>query len=116
MLGRRLPDILHRRADIQREIQLRACEALGRILENDLSVEILRVLLHQLRALNGDLLDLLAALIKHHVPLERGGGIVNVYDRLLDALDGIKGSLDQMLAALGEYLNHHVVGNQLALD
>ena len=37
-----------------------------------------------------------------------------MYDRLRNALDGIEGSLDQVLAALGQNLYNYVVRDKLA--
>ena len=38
-----------------------------------------------------------------------------MYNGLLNAFKGLKGPLNQMLAALHQHLNLHVVRNQLAL-
>ena len=38
-----------------------------------------------------------------------------MYDRLRNTLDGIKGSLDQVFAALGQNLYNYVVRDKLAL-
>ena len=38
-----------------------------------------------------------------------------MYDRLRNTLDGIEGSLDQVLAALGQNLYNYVIRDELAL-
>ena len=114
LLGRP-PGLLYRRTNIQSKIKFRTGKALRRILQAYLGIAVGHILLHQLRAHDGDLLDLLPVLVEHHIPLKSGGGIVNVDNSLLDPLKSLKCPLNQMLPALNQHLHFHVVGDQLAV-
>ena len=117
LLRRRLPDVHHRLADLDREIELGAAEALGRILIDDLG---LRHLLRQLADLPGaghrDVDDAGAVEPEHDAALQLRGRVVEVHDRPLGAADRLEGLVDQFGARLGQHLDRHVVGDQVLLD
>ena len=73
------------------------------------------VLLYQLCPFDGNLLDLLPVLVEHHLSLKSGSRIVDMDDRPFYTADGLKGPPDQVLPALGENLNCHVIRDQLSL-
>ena len=98
---RRSPGLLYRSADFQCKIQLRSGKTFRRILQNDFSGEVLRMLLHHLRPVHGDLDDLLLRRVENHIPLQGGGGIINMHHRLLTSLNGLKSPVDQLFSALG---------------
>ncbi len=53
---------------------------------------------------------------EHHAPLQRVGRVVEVHDRPRGVLDRLVRALDQLLAALRQHLDRHVVGDQVVLD
>ena len=73
-------------------------------------------LIDQVGGIGGDLGDAPLIHLEDHLPLEGGGGVVEVEDHVLCALNGLKGLLDQMGPGLHQHLNGHVVGNMAALD
>ena len=108
----RPPRLLHRRTNLQREIQFRPGKTLRRVLQHDLSRELLRPLLHHLRTLYGYIYDLLPVHAEHHIPLQCGRGIIDMDDRLLTALDRLESSVDQFFTALRQNLHQHIVRYQ----
>ena len=101
-------------ADADGVLELGAGVGLGRVLVVDLGVgEQLLVLLADLRAAYGDVEDAVLVETEHHAPLQRRGRVVEVHDRLLGAAQRLVGALDQLLAGLGEHLDHDVVGDQV---
>ena len=117
-VGGGLPDLGHGVADLDGELQLGAGVGLGGVLEEDLGLvgDLLGVLLAQLRAVHGDVLDAVLVEPEDHATLQRGRGVVEVHDRLLGAADRLEGALDQVLARLGQHLDDHVVGDQVFFD
>ena len=67
-------------------------------------------------ALEGDVDDALLAHPEHDAALQHRGRVVEVHDRLLRAADGVEGALDEVVTALGEHLDRHVVGHVAAVD
>ena len=117
-LGRGLPHVVDRVADLDGELQLGARVGLGGVLVVDVGVggDLLGVLQAQLRAVHGDVLDPVPVQAEDHPALQRGGRVVQVDDRLLGAADRLVGALDQVLAGLGQHLDDDVVGDQVLLD
>jgi hypothetical protein len=114
---RRLPDLDDRVADLDGEVELRAREALGRILEGPVRVRVARrVLTHQARAVHGNRLDTVAVEVEDLLALHRGRGVVHVHDRPRRARERLEGTRDQVLAGLGQHLDRDVGGNAIALD
>ena len=70
----------------------------------------------QPRALGGDVDDAVHVQAEDDAALQHRGGVVQVHDGLLGALDRLVGSLDQVVAGLGQYLDDHVVRDQVVLD
>ena len=75
-----------------------------------------RELLDERRAVRGDLPDLLLRFFKHLLALRHAGGVVEMHHRAGRALEGVEGSADDMLAALGEHLHRHVVRDEVLFD
>ncbi len=73
-------------------------------------------LLARVGAAHRDVEDAVLVHAEDDAPLERGGRVVEVHDRLLGALERLVGPLDQLLAGLGEHLDHDVVGDQVLGD
>src|SRR5690554_9279 len=94
------------------KVQFGASEALRRILEGPDGLRVTsRDFLHQGSAIDGDLAYAVAVQAKHLLPLNRRGGVVHVYNRLLRAFQRLIGALDQFRAGLGEHLDFHIRWN-----
>ena len=78
--------------------------------------DLLGELLAQLRTMHGDVDDAVHVQPEHHSALQRRGGVVEVDDCLVGALDGLEGALDEVLARLGQHLDDDIVGNEVVLD
>ena len=116
-LGGRLEDLEHLVADADRELQLGAGVGLRRVLVEDGGLgDGLLELLAQPGALDGDVADAVLVEAEDHPALQRRGRVVEVHDRLLGAAQRLVGALDELLASLGQHLDHHVVGDQVLLD
>ena len=115
-LCRGLPDIEDGVDDFERVLGLGAREALGRIFEAVLLARLFGELLQKLRAVDGDLLDLLFGLFEDLLALGDGGRIIDVDDDVLGALDRLEGAADDVLARLREHLDGDVVGDEVLLD
>ena len=117
LVRRRPPDIHHRLADLDREIELGAAEALGRILIDDLGLRHLRCELADLpRARHRDVDDARPVEPKDDAALQFRGRVVEMHDRALGAADRLEGLVDQLGARLGQHLDRDVLGNQAVLD
>ena len=101
--------------DFQRIGKFCSGKTLRRILKNYFAVIILHIFFYHLGSVDGNLLDLILGHMKYHIPLKGGGGIVYMHYRSLNAFQGFKGFLDQVLPALGQYLNCHIIRNQPAV-
>jgi hypothetical protein len=73
-------------ADLQRDVQLGAGKALRRIFEAIAAAGLGGHVGDHLGRIDGDLLDTLHVLGKHHAALQFAGGIVEMHDRLIGAL------------------------------
>ncbi len=116
-LGRRADDVLHRLADLEREIELGPGEALRRIFE--LKIRAGRGLgqrFHLLRRGDRDLGHAPAVGAEDDLALQGRGRIVEVEDDLLRALDRLERALDQLRPALGQHLDSDAVGDRARLD
>ena len=113
---RGLPDVLDSRADLQGEIELRSGETLGGILQHKVAVIVLCAFLDPAGSVLGDLDNSLAVHVEDDVPLQGRGGIVNVEDDILAALDGLKSPVNLLLPALGEDLDINVIRNHVVVD
>ena len=114
---RRLPDIHHRLADLDREVELGAGEALGRILVDDLGLRHRRgQLADQPGAGHRDVDDAGLVEPEDDAALQGRGRVVEMHDRAPGAADRLEGALDQLGARLRQHLDRHVVGDQVLLD
>ncbi len=114
---RRLPDGADRIGDLLREIQLGRRERFRRILQAPLGLRMLgRQILDQLRALDGDLHDLVALHIEHHAAEHRRDRVVDVDDRALGANGRFDGAANQLIARLGQHDDGDVVRDVLVVD
>ena len=114
---RRLDDVLDRLANVERDLELGAGEAFGRIFE--LKVRALHCVgerLDLLRRVDRDLLDAFRVGAENDFALQGGRRVIEVDDDLLRALDRLECALDQLGAALGQDLDSDVVRNRAALD
>ena len=117
---RRLPHVVDRVADLDRELQLGAGVGLRRVLEQHVGLRSVVLgspsLLAQPGALHGDVDDAFLRQPEDHPALQRRGRVVEVHDRLLRAADRLEGALDQRVPGLGQHLDDDVVGDQVFLD
>jgi hypothetical protein len=116
-VGRRLEDLDHLVADVDRELQLGPGVRLGRVLVVDLGAgHGLLVLLAQPCALERDVDDALLVGTEHDVALQDAGRVVQVHDGLLGPGDRLVRALDQVLASLGQHLDGDVLRDQVLVD
>ncbi len=102
---------------LEGEVRLGQGEALGGVLVPDRGVaHRLLQLATELRRVDRDVLDPLFVHVEHDVALERVGRVVEVDDRPGCPGDGVVGPLDELIPALGEHLDGHVLGDQVVLD
>ena len=111
-----LQHIQHGIAHFQCVLRLGAREALGRILEAEVPFILGGQLLHQLGPLHGDLLDLFLALFENLLPLGHRGRVIEVDNGTGGTLAGLEGLADDVLPALGQHLDRHVLGDHVLLD
>ena len=117
-VGRGLPHVQHGVAYLKGILGLGAGEALGAVLETIVVVtRFVGELFQQLRAVDGDLLDLLAVALEHLLALGDARGVVHMHHhRGLAALERGERLADDVVARLGEHLNGDVLGNHVVLD
>ena len=111
--------VQHRLADLHGVIHLGAHEGLGGVLETQIHAlvdEGLGHLVNEVGGVGGDFGDAVGVHVEDHLPLEGGGGVVEVENDVLGALDGLEGLFDQMLPGLDQHLDGHVVGDVTPLD
>jgi hypothetical protein len=100
-----------------RELELGARVGLRGVLVEHLRLrDGLLELAAQPRAGDRDVGDPVHVEAEHDPSLQGGGRVVEVHDGLLGAGDRLVGALDEVLAGLGQHLDHHVVGDQVLLD
>ena len=111
------PDLVqHRVADLHGVFRLRAGEALRAVLEEEVALILLAQLFDEPGAVHGDSLDLLPGLVEHLPPLGLAGGVVEVDDGPGGALHRLKGPADDVVPALGQHLDGHVLRDALLVD
>ena len=111
------PDVVHRIADFDREVELGAGEALRRILVDPVRLRLCRrAIADDRRTRDRDGLDAPTVETEHHAPLRRRRRVVEVHDRALRTPQRLERALDQRLARLREHLHGDVVGNEVLLD
>jgi hypothetical protein len=114
---RGLPHVHHRLADLHREVELGAGEALGRVLPahvalGDAAVEVLA----EPRRPHRDVHDAGPVQPEDDPALEGGGRVVEMDDGARRPPERLVGALDQLRPGLGEHLDDHVIGNEALLD
>ena len=112
----RVEHVDHFVADPLREGQLGAGERFGAVLVVNLGVGGRLEVTAQLSALERDVDDAVLVESEYHLALQRGGGVIDVDDRLFGAVDGFEGATDETLATLCEHLDGHVVGDLALFD
>ena len=112
---RRSPGLLYRRTDFQGEIQFGSRKTLRGIFQHDLSRKSRRTLLYHLGTLDRNSNDLFPGCMEHHIPLQGGCGIINMYHGLLTAFYRFKRPVNQFFPALGQHLNPHIIGNHFPI-
>jgi hypothetical protein len=113
---RRLEDVHHGFADLERVIELGAGERLGRVLEAHVASETLGLLAAPLGPLDRDALDAFAVEPEDDASLQLRHRVVEMDDRARCALDRLERALDQVLARLRQHDDGDVGGDQLLLD
>ena len=107
------PDVGDRVADLHREVELGAREALRRVFEEPLGSRPFRhKVADQLGPGDRDPLDAFAVETEHQASLRRRRRVVQMDDGALRAVERLERALDLRLARLGEHLDRHVIGNQ----
>ncbi len=103
-------------ADLERVLELRVVEALGRVLEADGPARGVGEPPAHLGAADGELRDPGLVEPEDDAPLRGGGRVVEMDDRVLRARDRLEGPLDELRTRLRQHGDRHAVGNQLLLD
>ena len=111
-----LPNVQNAVADFERKFGFRARKALGGIFKKNLSLRLLPVPVAEFRPEFRDADDFLFGFLEDLLPLRDGSRVVEVYHRALAAFHRLEGLFDDVLPALREHLNGHVLGNQVLLD
>ena len=117
VLGSRLDNTDHGVAHLDGVLRLGAGEGFRRVLivQVDALGLVLEVLA-QFDGVGGELLDLFLVLAEHDLALQHRHGVVEVHDGALGTLKRLVCAADEVLAALGEHHDGHVVRDKLTLD
>ena len=117
-VGRWLPHVGHRIADLKGEFQFGAGVGLGGVLEVDLGLTLHLVgeFLTQLSSVDRNIGDAGLIETEDHATLKSRRRVVEVNDRLLGAADRFERALNQRLPGLREHLNDHVVRDEVLFD
>jgi hypothetical protein len=116
-IGRRLPDLVHGVADLDREVELRAGEALGAVFEAPVRTALRAARSRTQRAACTAMLTMPGrSRPKTTRPLHGGRGVVQVHDRALRTAQRLERTLDQLRPSLRQHLHDDVVRDQAALD
>ena len=116
VVWRRGQHLHHRLADLEAEIEFCGGEGFRAVLEMPVGTGLLaRFVAHDLGAVNRDVADLVLGHPEDHFAPRRADCVVEVDDRLLRAGQAGETGADQILAALGEYLDEYIVGNAVRL-
>ncbi len=116
--GLGLPDIGHRFADVDGELEFGAGEDLRGVLVAELGAaqHFVGVLHHDLGATSRDRSTLVLVHSENHPPEHRGGRVVHVDVGPIGPHQRLDGARNQILAGLGQDRDLYVVGDHVALD
>ena len=103
-------------ADLERVVELRVVEALGRVLEDDLAGGTGSELAAQARPAHGQVGDPVAVEPEDDAPLRDRRRVVEVDDRALRTRDRLERPLDELRPGLREDGDSRVVRNEVVLD
>ena len=115
-VSRRLPYVQNGVAHFQGVFRLGTGKAFRRIFETVVGPGFVCQALEQFRAVDGNLLDFFLGHAEDLLPLGEGRRVVDVDDGVLDALQGLEGLADDVLASLCQYLDSHVIRNHVVFD
>jgi hypothetical protein len=117
VLGRRLPDLGDRVADLLGEGELGRGEGFRAVFEAPIGVRLRgRQVAYQPRRAGRDLDDAVGVLAEDHAPKQRRSGVVEVQRRARRPAQRLEGARDQIVSRGGQHLDAHVVGDQALLD
>ena len=104
--------------DFNGKIRFSAGEGLGGVLEAVIGIRLIRLgqFPDQLCTGNGDVDDAVHVFLENHAALELRGGIVEMNDDILCAVNRFKGLADEMLTCLNQHLNGDIVRNQIVVN
>ena len=111
----RLPDILNSSTNIQCKFYFCTGKALRGILQLDISVKFCSTLFYHFCSINGNLFNCFFIFMKNHITLKYRSRIVNMNNYILDSLNCLKRTVDQMLSALCQNLNLYIVRNHILI-
>ena len=73
-------------------------------------------LVDQVGGIGGNFGNAVGVHLEDHLPLQGGGGVVEVKNDIFRTGNGLKGLLDQMGTGLHQHLNGDIIGNVVSLD
>ncbi len=113
----RLNNCHHRFANFNSKLWLGECEAFRRILVSNIGSwkQVLQVFA-QLRGLHRNVNYALLVEPEYHSALQWVGGVIEVHDCALRALQAFIRALQQIFTTLHQHLNGHIVGNEVLLN
>ena len=116
LVGGRPPLLGHGLADLERVVELRVVEALGRVLEDDLAGSIGGELAAQPCPAHGQVGDPVAVETEDDAALRDRRRVVEMDDRALRTRDRLERPLDELRPGLREDCDGRVVRDELVLD
>jgi hypothetical protein len=116
LVARRPPLGDHGLAHLEGVVELRAVEALGRVLEDDVGVGAAGELLAERRPAHGELADAVLVEPEDDAALRLGCRVVEMHDRPARALDRLVRPLDQLRPRLRQNGDRRVSRDQVVLD
>ena len=109
----------HRLTDLNSIIHFGAHKGLRGILVPEIHPLLQHGLAHlidEVGGIGGDLGDAVGVHMEDYLPLKRGGGVIEMEDDILGALNGLKGLLDEVRPGLDQHLDGHIIGDVPAVD
>ena len=111
-----LPNVDDPVADLQGKFRFGAGEGFRRVLKAVVILVALHVLVEQLCALYGNVDDGVFVPLKYLFPLGHTGGVIQVDNGVLAALQSFKSALDNVFPGLGQHLDGDVVRDQILFN